>query len=90
MSAASIDQRQQSNESHRKQIENPTENKSQQRSAYLKSEVKQFLQDKQLLRQLEQSQNTRAVELLRTQILAKSGEVQKMIEELKQIKQSMH
>ena len=66
MSAASIDQRQQSNESYRKQIENPTENKSQQRSAYLKSEVKQFLQDKQLLRQLEQSQNSRAVELLRT------------------------
>ena len=66
VSAASIDQRQQSNESYRKQIENPTETKSQQRSAYLKSEVKQFLQDKQLLRQLEQSQNSRAVELLRT------------------------
>ena len=42
--------------------------------------------DKQLLRQLEQSKNLRAVELLRTQIIAKSGEVQKMIEELNQIK----
>ena len=53
--------------------ENMASNQQAERSAYLKKEIKQFLQDKQLLRQLEQTQNARAVDLLRSQIVSKSA-----------------
>ncbi len=58
------------------------------RAAFLKTEIQKFLQDKQLLRKLEQQLGScESVSLLKEGILARSRTIEMYCNELKQIKE---